>query len=327
MIIDTHSHIGNDFYCGNIKIQDYIQFCKKNKIDIGFLMPTPWPQYKDNNQYVTSLIWEHDNYIKKNYYSLINGNKVSIESNPYKNVNYNCFDEINKNHCSDIQLYFVPLIHGVLDNANYLEKMLGELNPKAVKMHGFGSGFSPTEIKSDIVEILKYYDIPIILHTSVYNYDYGYGADTKYWRNECHPYKWIEFLLKNNLKGVLNHGACLHNETIDLVNKSEKIMVALGPDLDISKDFFKVDIPKETYLKIEYLKYLKQKLVSTKILFDIDYNWNVDENNNIDNNSIQRVSETWSENELDNILYNNALEFFKLSHNEVKAKILKNTKN
>lgn len=322
MVVDAHSHIGNDFYCGNIEIEEYIRFCKKNKIDVGILMPTPWPQYTCNDQLITSLLWKHNNY-EKEYYSLVDGHEEKVESNPYKKVNYDCFDRINKNVNGDVELYFVPLIHGVLDNAEYLERMLHDLKPKAVKMHGFGSGFSPDEIKDDIIEILKSYNIPIILHTSVYNYDYGYGADTKFWRNECHPYKWIKFLIDNGLSGVLNHGACLHKETLDLVNESNKIMVGLGPDLDISKDFFKVDIPKETYLKIEYLKYLKQNLLSTKILFDIDYNWNVDEKNNIDNNSVQRVSEVWCGRELSNILCENALDFFQLQPSKSKTKVKK----
>lgn len=124
--------------------------------------------------------------------------------------------------------------------------------------------------------------------------------------------------LENNIYAVYNS---LIMDVV-FVNKSEKIMVGLGPDLDISKDFFKVDIPKDEYLKIEYLKYLRKKLISTKILFDIDYNWNVDKNNNIDNNSIQRVSETWSGNDLNNILYKNALNFFELPSKQKKLNML-----
>lgn len=322
MIIDAHSHIGEDYYCGCVSIDGYIQYCKKNGVNIGLLMPTPWPQYKNNNDKITSLLWEHNNYKEKKYYFLVNQAKKRIEKNPYKIINYKYNEIVKKNNSKSVQLYFIPLIHGILDESTYLEKMLYDLNPIAVKMHGFGSGFSPTEINSNIIKILKEYNVPIILHTSVYNYDYGYGASTKYWRNECHPYKWLEFLLENDLKGVLNHGACLHENTLKIVNETEKIKVGLGPDLDISKDFFKVDIPKEKYSKIEYLKYLKQNLLSSKILFDVDYNWNIDENGYLDYSSIQRISNVWNKEDLENILYKNALNFFKLSYISDKRKTL-----
>ena len=312
MIIDTHSHIGNDYYCGNIKLEDYVSFCYKMGIDIGFLMPTPWPTYKKDGVNITSLLWEHYDFKYRNYFQLANGIKSDVIVNPYEYINQYYYNQISLTD-SKIKIYFIPLIHGILDKPEYIESLIKKTNPKAVKMHGFGSGFSPADINPDITELFRYYNIPIILHTSVYNYDYGYGADTKYWRNECHPLKWANYLLSNKLHGVLNHGACLNEESIQLVNRNDDLMIGIGPDLDISKDYFKIDMPKEKYFQIEYLKYLKKYVMSDRLLFDIDYSWNTNpDTNEIDYNSVERVEEIWSLNEKDKILSKNAQSFFKL---------------
>ena len=95
-------------------------------------------------------------------------------------------------------------------------------------------------------------------------------------------------------------------------NKNDKLMIGIGPDLDISRDYFKVDVDKEKYNKIGYLKLLKKKVLASKILFDVDFNWNVD-NNKLDYSQIERMSQIWSESELDSILYDNAFKYYKLN--------------
>lgn len=317
MIIDTHSHIGKDYYCGNISIDDYIDYCNKIGVEFGFVMPTPWPEYYDlSNNKITSLLWEHENFVKKNYFSLKNNCKIQIEANPYKSVNYYYYNEVCKNN-SNIDITFIPLIHGVLDEAYYLEKILLDMKPPAVKMHGFGSGFSPDEINCDVISILKSHNIPIILHTSVYNYDYGYGADTRFWRNECHPLRWARFLVNNGLKGVLNHGACLNQEAISIVNSSDNIMIGIGPDLDISQDYFKVDVDKDSYYNLGYLNILKEQVPSEKLLFDVDFNWNND-GNLLDYDQINRLSTIWGYKDMENILSKNAINFFEICKPKIK---------
>lgn len=315
MIIDAHSHIGKDYYFRTSKIEEYDCFCKKNNIDIGFLMPMPWPvlEYKDNE--VCSLIWEHEKYQNIKYNKLIIKNDVitkeEIKSNPYKNVNEYYYNLI-KNTITSTNIKFIPLIHGVLDDPCYLEKLIKNTNPVAVKFHGFASGFYKEDVNHDLIDILKYYDIPIIFHTSVYNYNDGYGFETKIWRNKCSPKKWMEFLCENNLRGVLNHGACLDNEVINLVNKNDKVMIGIGPDLDISLDPYKVNISKEYYLRNDYLSLLQKWVDPENLLFDVDYNWNLDKNGNLDMNSVSRIMNTWTYVDSENILYKNAKNFYKL---------------
>lgn len=316
MIIDTHSHIGKDFYFKESKLSSYDDFCNKNNIDIGFLMPMPWPVYKKDSTEICSLVWEHENYSLIHYYKLINNGqnleKKIVTSNPYKEVNEYYYNLI-KNSNTKTKIKFIPLLHGVLDEPKYLDELIKNTKPIAVKFHGFSGCFFKDDIKFDLIEILKYYDIPVILHTSVYNYNDGYGIGTKFWRNKCSPKDWIDFLIKNELRGVLNHGACLDYDVINMINKSNNIMIGLGPDLDISLDPYKVAISKEDYLKESYLELLKKMACSEKILFDLDYNWNLDGKGNLDYGSIERINKVWSYSDSERILFKNAKAFYKLN--------------
>ncbi len=313
MIIDAHSHIGRDFYFGESKIEDYDKFCVKNNIDVGFLMPMPWPVYSKNGTDICSLLWEHENYEKINYYKfyLKNNEKDTIIYNPYEEINKFYYEKL-QNYNSKTKVKFIPLVHGKLDNPYYLENMIRKTKPVAIKFHGFSGGFFTDDIKEDIIDIIKFYDIPIIIHTSVYKYNDGYGVDTKYFRNKCSPKNWYEFLKSNNLKGVLNHGACLDEEIIKKVNSNKNIMIGIGPDYDIASDPYKVLTEKKLYLDVGYLNLLKNMIDPEKLLFDVDYNWNFGNNNELDNDSIKRIRKTWNYLDSENILGKNAKAFYRL---------------
>lgn len=313
MIIDAHSHIGRDFYFGESKIEDYDKFCIKNNIDVGFLMPMPWPVYSKNGVDICSLLWEHENYEKINYYKFyLKGNKKdTIIYNPYEEINKLYYEKLQK-YNSKTKVKFVPLVHGKLDNPYYLENMIRETKPVAIKFHSFSGGFFADDVKRDIIDVIKFYNIPIIIHTSVYKYNDGYGVDTKYFRNKCSPKNWYEFLKANGLKGVLNHGACLDEEVIKQVNSNKNIMVGIGPDYDIARDPYKVLAAKELHLNVGYLNLLKRMIDPEKLLFDVDYNWNSGNNNELDNDSIKRIRKTWNYLDSENILGKNAKAFYKL---------------
>ena len=312
MVIDGHSHVGKDFYNNDISLNDYKKFCRKANIDKGIVMPMPWPCYSKEKETYSSLIWEHNNYMERYYYKVrvADGNKQEIIQNPYEVVNNQIYDKIISQN-SDIDIYFAPLIHGKLDNPDYLINLLNNKKVVAVKIHGFASGFSIEDIKPEIIEVLKEIDLPLIIHTSVYNYDYGYGKDTKYWRNLDHPIRWANFLLEHNLTGVLNHGVALNEDTIQLVNKYDNLLVGLGPDLNLNSDYLKVDMPKDKYKNISYLKEIKKKISSDKVIFDIDYNWNlIPQTNQVDIQAVERVIEVWGNNDADKILSENAFETY-----------------
>lgn len=315
MVIDAHSHVGKDYYFGGTTLESYDDFCVKNNINVGLLMPMPWPVFEGDDKEVCSLVWEHQDYKLIKYFKLVKQGgeivKKQVVSNPYKNVNEYYYNLI-KDTKTSTNIRFVPLIHGVLDEPSYVEDFIKVTNPVALKFHGFSSGFFKDDVNPELVEVIKYYDVPIILHTSVYNYDDGYGLDTKFWRNKCSPDAWLTFLLENELKGILNHGACLDEKTINLVNKSDNIMIGIGPDLDISLDPYKVLTPKKEYLTLGYLNILKTLVNPEKLVFDLDFNWNTDNFGNIDYGSVNRVINTWSYSDSEKILYENAKHFYKI---------------
>jgi|LSQX01.1.fsa_nt_gb hypothetical protein len=45
LIIDAHSHIGEDYYHGIANIDDYIELMRKSGIKAGLLMSVPSPVY------------------------------------------------------------------------------------------------------------------------------------------------------------------------------------------------------------------------------------------------------------------------------------------
>ncbi len=321
MIIDTHSHVGIDYYGGEMPVEEYQKVAQQIGVDVGFLMPPPWPCIRENDQVNAQLLWEHDNYVINHYFKLQSNNqKKAISVNPYRKINDYYFSIVENASSIDRPLFFVPLIHGVLDTAEYLEELLR--NPKiiAVKIHGFGSGFFAEDIRSDLIELMRYYQVPLIIHTSVYNYNVGYGKDTKYFRNKCHPLNWAKFLIGNQLKGVLNHGAALNEETIELVNKHDNLMIGIGPDADLNNDYYKMDISKQQ-LRKGYLPLLKKNVDPNKLLFDVDYKWNIDpDSNQLDVNQLSRLMSIWNDDEFSLITCQNARSFYPRMENNATFK-------
>ena len=77
-----------------------------------------------------------------------------------------------------------------------------------------------------------------------------------------------------------------------------------------------MDIAKQEYLNMEYLKELKARVKANKIIFDVDYNWNIDSTSGeIDNESIKRVINTWDSYDCERIFYKNAKEIYKKIRN------------
>ena len=81
-IIDAHSHIGIDYKYGTSKLDEYVEFCKKNGITKANVMPQPNPAYVINGKIVPCMTWQYKDG-KITYETYDNTNK-----NPYKYINY-----------------------------------------------------------------------------------------------------------------------------------------------------------------------------------------------------------------------------------------------
>ena len=248
----------------------------------------------------------------------------------YTKIRRSFFENINKinklNNCNGVNLIYVPMIHPVLDSPEYIENLIQCINPIAFKVHGFSSHAFPENFNLEIVDVLKQYNIPLILHTALYHPQNVNEKHNRLWLDKCHPFLWAKFLTENNLSGVLNHGACLNNDTIELVNKSDNIKIALGPDYSLSYNYLKHDIDKEIFGRIGYLKYLKKYVDYTKLLFDIDYCWNKMETGILNFNSIDRVANIWSDEECSYIFEKNFYEIYDKLETKLKGLQMKKYK-
>ena len=202
---------------------------------------------------------------------------------------------------------FVPTFHPILDEIKKKKKMITETDPVAIKGHGIGSGVGPDDINHDYIELIRAYDLAIIVHTDC---DFGQGSiSMQYVRNINRAFLWANFFEKNRIKGILNHGASLDLETFKIVNNSDYLKIALGPDkvacIDNNRLFYDCNGDYKNYLM-----FLKKYLDMSKIVYDADYNWNKVEGQLDDYDSVERVKEIFGDNEdSENILANNLLDF------------------
>ena len=294
LIIDSHSHIGNDFFQGKSTIDEYIDFARHNGINVGILMPVPLPCLDDSK--FPCMHWKFDG-TNIHYFGNIN---------PYREINENLNKLLIQKSSEDLQLLFVPLFHPVLDDIAQFEKMLINVNPVAIKIHGIGSGVGPEHITQEYIRLFKQYEIPIIVHTDC---DFGNGSRSmQYIRNIKRAKLWAEFFEKNKIKGILNHGASLDIETLEMVNNSDYLVVALGPDkvacIDNNRLFYDCN---GDYRR--YLAFLQKHLNKSKLVYDADYNWNLI-NGIEDYDSVKRVEEIFEDRKIiQDVLANNILEF------------------
>lgn len=304
-VIDSHSHVGIDFFHGISTIDGYIDFAKKSHIDVGLITGVPSPCTDFSNPNTRFMYWKYDG-LNIHYFG---------QKNPFIKLNYELAELINRKKSNDVKLLFVPMLHPVLDEVEEFEKLIVKTDPVAVKIHGIGSGVGPQNISHEYIELIKKYDLPIIVHTDC---DFGMGSPSmQYVRNINRAILWAKFFDKFKIKGILNHGASLDIDTFSIVNNSDYLRVALGPDLVACLDNNRLFVDCQSIYK-NYLLFLKKYLDNKKILYDADYNWN--QLNIYDNDylSVERVKEIFENNYvLQDILANNLLEF----NTKIKQKI------
>lgn len=297
LVIDSHSHVGKDIFHGESTIEGYIDFAKKSHINVGIIMGVPSPCIDLKDPSTRFMYWKF-NGINMEFYG---------KKNPFSEMNYK-LNELLKEKSSDaLQLLFVPTFHPILDEIEQFEKMLVITDPVAIKIHGIGSGVGPNDISQDYIELIKKYELPVIVHVDC---DFGKGSQSmQYVRNINRAILWAKFFERNKIKGILNHGASLDLDTFQLVNNSDYLRIALGPDkiacIDNNRLFFDCQSDYK-----EYLRFLKKHLDTSKILYDADYNWNRMEGQEDDYESVERVKEIFGTgSDAADILSNNLLDF------------------
>ena len=302
-IIDGHSHFGKDgFWPNDGYYKEYLEKCSKIGVKEVFGMSVPCPVIYDNEGNKTYLSYYVMNRNSIEHYVLKEqkGKQILIPNligiNPYKEANdlmYNLSLKAN-----NIKFNYVPLIHPKYYSYDDFEDNIKK-GAKMFKIHGIACGVIPNKIEEEFFRLLEYFKIPIIIHT-----DYSKEENILSYNNAMN---WLKVLSKYNIKVYLAHAVRLSNEAIDIVNKDDRYVVGLGPDMLLS-------IPGQNEQNpINYLDFCFSNFNINKLIFDIDYPWNTKNPNDFsfDWDSIDRIETKVSLDEKEKILSKNIKRFIK----------------
>lgn len=311
-VIDAHSHIGIDNAWSHIGcLEEYVQHSTALGVCKSILMPVPMPILKVGSCKVIPVMvgtYEDEIFIVNGIEDCYGLRAVPVQENPYQYANELLYHKISTYRDGNLDLYFVPLIHPVLDTTEYLESIIQKYNPVALKIHGYSSLISPFEISPLFFEIIQSNHIPLIIHTDC-DINVDENSFDSYLRNENSPLNWLSLLSNYDIKAYITHGARLSDESIDIVNQSPNFVIGLGPDNLLSHE------DDRLYSNDPYLGTLFSKVDIDKICFDLDYPWNVISYNNdeFDWDSLNRINAlNLTDFEKEKVYYKNANDFFHL---------------
>lgn len=313
MIIDGHAHIGNEKFNNRneIIIDAYLDYAKKVGINIGLIMPVPCPIIPNDFGLAGGkilLTWEYDKLKEKHIDISEDDNLIKRDLiNPYKEIN-NYYYKIIDNYCGEVKLLFVPMIHPRLDTPQYLEELINECDPPAVKIHSVGTVSSPEDISKKYTKVLQKYDVPVIVHTDYNNGKFDNNIGLYKAVDKAEANKWYDYFEKNHIKGTLNHGATLNLDVFSKINKSEYVKIGIEPSIFFGGDYRRLNINKELYDSLGFLGIIKEYLDPSKIIFDTDFDYNRHNNDKIDYDTVKRIRDIWNGEDQEKVLYKNALD-------------------
>lgn len=280
-IIDSHSHFGKDnFWLNYGDPHNYINYnhCDINEV-FSMSVPCPVIMNKDGSKTILSyyeIIGKDIKHYKVN--EKINGDKIYIPNklgnNPYKKSNDYIYNLCMQNN--ELKFNFVPIIHPYYYSYDDLLEHINR-GAKMFKIHGVACGVIPQKINKEFFEILEYLKIPIIIHTDFSNQENVLSYNS--------AFNWLECLKKYDIKSYFAHAARLSEKCIDIINKDNRYVVGIGPDMMLSIDGYTEQKTNN------YLEYCFDRFDIDKLIFDIDYPWNTKDINNYeyDWNAIKRI--------------------------------------
>ena len=262
--IDGHSHFGQDkFWVHDGEVDHYVKKAKENGIGACLAMPVPCPVFHEDGKEEILSYYEADSDGIKHYHVEKRPDKeIWIPhlqgTNPYKKAN----DAIYKmcQERKDFQFEYVPLLHPKY----YSEEDIAEnvkKGAKIFKIHGIASGVNPQEISPEFFHLLEKYGAKLIVHT-----DYSSKEDLA---SQNSAMNWIKVLEKYHIKAYLAHAARLDPEAIDIINNDYRFIVGLGPDRYMSNIGLNYQRPDD------YLQTVFDSFEPHKVVFDMDYPWNI----------------------------------------------------
>jgi len=314
--IDTHSHFGATYLGPKNKIEDYILPAKKIGIKACIASPGPSPEFTTNNQLYNPCLWvkNRDGIIYVQQKRDVLGNILKTETakdNPYHDSNIALFHQSARENRFTILV--MPIYHPILDSAKELESMLIKYPSVALKIHGVATFTGPKNISLHAIDLIKKSKKPLVIHT-----DTSLKKPETALMQICkinNPIDWAMWAKDTRIPTVLAHGARLSEKAIQIAESTPNIMLGIAPDLLIMEEPNRLAITTD-----DYLKDLLSLIPPSKLLFDIDFGWNVKKRNNWENRDWQmhkRIEKTTKNLKIDNkkleqIFCNNAINFFSL---------------
>lgn len=320
-IIDAQVNYGKSVFGPDCNLDIYIKNATFQGINKSIIIPTSTHEIETEGGIERACIWEEKNNKISYRKEVVNKDEILIiynPKNPFYLMNNSTLKEIrnrNKNNTS-IKLFFAPKVHPILCTYSSMKMFLAEPETVAIKIHGIASHISPSEIPEWLIKLSKEYDKPFIIHTDFFNVNFQDERIPSYLYNiisKNQPLQWINWAKKNEIRAYLSHGLRLDETSAEEVNKSNNLVVGMGPDLMLQDEPMR--LKKQTD---DYLADLVRIISPNKLVFSTDYRWNVRKRYEWDNldwethKRLQQKRFNLSTDDLESILEGNAKNFFKL---------------
>lgn len=269
-IIDSHSHFGEDsFWPNQGYIDEYMKETEPHNVKETFAMSVPCPVIYKEDGSKNILSYYKINGQEINHYRVNEKNGIKTYTknifgvNPYKEANDYIYSLCSQNN--DIKFNYVPLIHpyyySIDDFSEHIKR-----GAKLFKIHGVACGVIPQKINPEFFKILEFLQIPLIIHT-----DFSEEENILFYNNTIN---WLNCLKKYNIKVYFAHAARLSEKSIDIINNDTRYVVGIGPDTLLNIDGY------NEHNTNDFLRYCFSRFDIDKLIFDIDYPWNIKGTNN-----------------------------------------------
>ena len=318
--IDAHGHFGGSFLGPESSIPRYIVEARKLGIVATIASPGPAPEIVENGRMIRPCLWEVNgktiNYFRQEI-DLSTGEeqKRDSENNPYHEVNLSLIEEASKYNqgINGYKILVMPIHHPILDTADEVQLLLSLEDTVALKIHGIATFTGPQDIPHSTIGSLHKVGKPVVVHTDMYRGKITNDIHTAYRLND--PVLWVNWARESGVKTLITHGARLSHKALDLIGQTPNAVVGLSPDLLLTAEPDRLDHSTD-----EFLYELFTSVSPEKIVFDVDYGWNVSERNQWDKldwqvcERVNRVADRvgLSQQDLEKVYYLNAVRFYNI---------------
>lgn len=315
--IDAHGHFGKSYLGPESSIEGYLSDAEKLGIVACIASPGPTPEITKEGLLFRPCMWafKGDELIYLEQVCNLESTVIRespANVNPYQAVNDSLIAQIDR-LVGKVSIYVMPIHHPILDTAEEISRLLISRKTIALKIHGVSTFTGPEDVNSGIIDTLKRRKKPLVVHTDMYKFEITNPIQKAYRLND--PIKWALWARETKIPTLITHGARLSQEAIQLASEVDNVVIGIAPDLLLGSEPERLAIEADSYLNA-----LLEIVPPNKLVFDIDYGWNVSERNQWakrDWKMTDRLEQTAKKiglktRDLEDIYFNNAVSFFNL---------------